>query len=132
MSLLEKIFGKKKVMPVSLNDENFEAAILQHKGVALVDVWSDGCAPCKQLESVIIQLATDYDGRVKVGELHVAKGMRVAGGFQVRGTPTVLYFRDGRLVDRVVGFRGSLYHREILDELLAASPDAPADASAPD
>jgi thioredoxin 1 len=124
MGILEKIFGpaKKKVLPTSLNDDNFAQEILQHRGIALVDVWSDGCPPCRQLEPVILALASDYADRVKVGELRIATGMRAAGTFQVRGTPTVLYFRDGTLVDRVVGFRGSLYHREILDELLAASP----------
>ena len=124
MGILEKIFGppKKKILPTRLDDDNFAEEILKHPGVALVDIWSESCPPCRQLEPVILALANDYDGRVKVGELRIATGMRVAGSFQVRGTPTVLYFRDGKLVDRVVGFRGSLYHREILDELLAAQP----------
>ncbi len=126
MGLLKKLFGEKKVVqPVSLNDSNFEAEVLRSDRPVLVDVWSDTCAPCKQLEPVIMGIASDYEGRVKVAELHAGKAPQTLARLRVRGTPTVLYFDQGQEVERVVGFRGSLYHREFIDhELLAAAEDA--------
>jgi len=129
MGILKKIFGpsKPKVHPVALTDANFGEEILSHKGVAMVDIWGDNCPPCKQLEPVIMRIANDYADRgVKVGELRVATGQQTAGQYKVRGTPTVLYFVDGKVVDRVVGFKGSLYHRQTLDALLEGRP--PGDA----
>ncbi|TVQ97664.1 MAG: thioredoxin [Deltaproteobacteria bacterium] len=126
MGILSKLFGggTPKVQPTSLNDDNFTEEVLQHRGVVLVDVWSDNCPPCMQLEPIIMNLANEYAGRAKVAEMRAAGAPRTAGRLGVRGTPTVLYFRNGELVDRVVGFRGSLFHRQTLDHLLGE--DVPA------
>lgn len=122
MSIFSKLFsGSPKKQPTHVDDTNFDDEVLKSDVPVLVDVWNDGCAPCKQLEPIMMSLAGEYDGRVKVCELHIRTGMKVAQRYQVRGTPTVLYFRDGRLVERVVGFRGSLYHREIIDNELLPS-----------
>ena len=122
MGWLSKIFGggEPTVQPTSLHDDNFQEEVLSHKGIVLVDVWSDGCPPCRQLEPVIMNLANAYRGRVKVGEMRAAGAPRTSQSLGVRGTPTVLYFVDGKEVERVVGFRGSLWHRETLDHLLAS------------
>ena len=120
MGLLDRIFssGKPAVMPVHLNDDNFEAEVLRHDGLVLVDIWGPGCAPCKQLEPIIIRLAKDYAGRLKVAEINAAGAPRTMAKLGVRGTPTVLYYRNGKVVDQVVGFRGSLWHRQTIDHLL--------------
>lgn len=123
MGLLSNLFSSKpKVQPVSLDDSNFTAEVLQHRGVVLVDVWSDNCPPCMQLEPIIMSLAREYQGRVKVAEMRAAGAPKTMGALGVRGTPTVLYYRNGSLVDRVVGFRGSLFHRQTLDHLLGDAP----------
>lgn len=117
MGLLAKLFGSKEpeVMPVHIDETNFEKEIYRSSEPVLLDVWGPDCAPCRQLESVIIRLARDFHGRVKVCELNAAQSPRVAQRLGVRGTPTVVYF-DGRVeVTRVVGFRGDLYHRDIIE-----------------
>jgi thioredoxin 1 len=116
MGWLKKIFGGgEKQTPVSVDDENFETEILRSEVPVLLDVWGPNCAPCQKLVPIIVDIATDYDGRLKVAEMNAAAAPRTMGRLGIRGTPTVVYFDGGREVDRVVGFRGSLYHRDIID-----------------
>ena len=70
---------------------------------ALVDCWADWCGPCHMLAPTIDALARDYAGRVLVAKLDVDANPATAGRFDVRSIPTMLLFRDGRLVDRLVG-----------------------------
>lgn len=120
MKLLAKLFGRSvpAVQPTSLDDVNFKAEVLDEDGLVLVDVWSDNCPPCRQLEPVIMGLASKWAGRVKVAEMRAAGAPRTAAALRVRGTPTVIYFHRGAEVERVVGFRGSLYHNETIEHLL--------------
>lgn len=121
MGWLSKLFGGgEKLQPVSVDDENFESEILRSEVPVLLDVWGPNCAPCQKLAPIIVDIATDYDGRLKVAEMNAAAAPRTMGRLGIRGTPTVVYFDGGREVDRVVGFRGSLYHRDIIDNDILA------------
>lgn len=123
MSFLSNLFGPKEpdVMPVHVDDENFHREVLSSTEPVLLDVWGPGCAPCRQLEPIIIRLAKRYQGRVKVAELNAAAAPRTVQRLGVRGTPTVLYFHEGRVVERVVGFRGELYHQQLIDDEILGS-----------
>lgn len=120
MGVLAKLFGLgPQTLPLHVDDSNFEAEVLRSELPVLLDVWGPNCAPCKQLEPIVISLSGKYQGKVKVAELNAATAPRAAQRLGVRGTPTVLYFRKGKEVERVVGFRGQLYHDEIIQtELL--------------
>ncbi len=120
MGFLAKLLGPRrpKVQPTHLDDSNFVAEVVRSKLPVVVDVWSPGCGPCQMLEPIVMDLATEYEGRVKVAELNAAEGGRVAARYGVMGTPTVLFFRRGREVDRVVGFVGSRYLRDVIDSEL--------------
>ncbi len=65
----------------------------------------------------MMQLAAEYDGRVKICEMSVADGGRSAASLRVKGTPTVIYFQKGREVERVVGMRSSIYHEQAIEEV---------------
>lgn len=123
MSVLERIFGKRieQKQPVELTDENYEEIVLKSNLPVVVDVWGERCPPCSRLEPIIMTLAGKYDGDVVVAELNASRYPRTVVSLGVRSTPTVLYYRPrGRLVERVSGFRGRLYHEEVIDnELLA-------------
>jgi len=126
MGLLGKILGlRDKVMPVSVNDENFEAEVLRSELPVVLDVWGPSCIHCRKLEPIIIEIATDYRGRLKVAEMNAAAAPGAARRLGVLGTPTVIYFRAGREIERVVGFRGSLYHRDLIDSEILAEPPPP-------
>jgi thioredoxin len=106
---------------VHVTDENFQKEVLKSEVPVLLDVWSDGCGPCKLLEPVVMELSREYQGRLKVAELNVALGPKAVKKLGVSGTPTVVYFKKGRVVERVVGFRAGHYHRDYLDRELLAS-----------
>lgn len=130
MSWLAKLFGgAAKVMPTTVDDASFEREVLRSELPVLIDAWSPGCAPCKQLEPVLVSLATTYEGRVKVCEFNTAASPRVAMGLAIRGTPTVVYVEGGKEKERVVGFRGSLYHEQTIEEVFGI-PKKPADPEA--
>ena len=121
MGWLAKIFGGgDKLQPISVDDGNFKSEILGSDVPVLLDVWGPGCAPCQKLAPIIVDIATDYSGRLKVAEMNAAAAPRTMARLGIRGTPTVVYFQGGREVDRVVGFKGSLYHRDIIDNDILA------------
>jgi thioredoxin-like negative regulator of GroEL len=127
MRFLEELFGPKapKVQPVHVDDGNFIEEVVRSELPVLLDVWSPGCGPCGLLEPIVMDLAAVYQGRVKVAELDAAEATGVAARLGVMGTPTVLFFRQGREVERVVGFVGSRYLREVVEvALLGQQPAA--------
>ena len=91
------------VNPVKVSDDNFADEIEGHDGVAIVDFWATWCGPCQIIAPVIEQLATEYDGRVKVAKLDVDSNQGTAAKFNVRSIPSVLIFKGGEAVDSVVG-----------------------------
>jgi thioredoxin-like negative regulator of GroEL len=120
MGLLTKLFGpaEPKVWPVHIDDQNFMAEVRRSSLPVLLDVWSPGCAPCKQMESIVFRLAKRYQGRVKVAEINAAGAPHTMRKLFVNGTPTIIYFKKGQEVERVVGLRGELYHQEFIDHEL--------------
>lgn len=110
--------------PVELNDKNFVQEVRNSKVPVLVDVWSNGCAPCMHLTPTIKRLACKYDGQVKVAQLNASIAPKTMRKLGVRGTPTVIFFRKGAEVGRVVGVRGQHYYEEVIEEdLLVNIPE---------
>ena len=88
---------------VQLSDDSFEADVLQSSIPVLVDFWATWCAPCKAIGPMIDGLADEYDGKVKIAKLNVDDNPATPGQFGVRGIPTLILFKDGKVVDQVVG-----------------------------
>jgi thioredoxin 1 len=87
----------------TFGDDNFETEVLQSNLPVLVDFWATWCAPCKAIAPVIDTIADEYDGKVKVGKVNVDDNPGTPGKYGVRGIPTVILFKDGKVVDQVVG-----------------------------
>ncbi|MCO4763965.1 MAG: thioredoxin family protein [Myxococcales bacterium] len=121
MGILARLLkGTPKKQPVSVNDRNFHAEVMTSKEPVVLDFWSETCPPCKQLEPIMMTLAAEFDGKVKVAECNVNTAPKICARFGIMSTPTILYIKNGEVVDRVSGFRGSLFHREVIEhELLA-------------
>lgn len=110
--------------PLELNDKNFHKEVMESDVPVVVDVWSFGCQPCVALAPTIKKLACKYDGDIKVAHLNVANAPKTTSKLGVRGTPTVLFFKNRRIVERVVGMRGQHYYEEIIQEDLLESETA--------
>ena len=88
---------------MAVTDESFETEVEKNNGLTVVDFWATWCAPCRMIAPILDQLASEYSGKVKVTKLDVDQNVRTATRFNVRSIPTLLFFKDGKLVDQVVG-----------------------------
>jgi thioredoxin 1 len=89
-------------MAFEFTDENFEETVLNNDGVAVVDLWAPWCGPCRLIGPIIEQLAAEHKD-VLIGKMNVDDNPEVPTNFNVRGIPTILFFKNGQLVDKQVG-----------------------------
>ena len=88
---------------VAVTDATFLTEIENHKGLAVVDFWAAWCGPCRMIAPILDQLATEYNGKAKVAKVDVDTNQQTAMRFNVRSIPSILFFKDGKHVDTVVG-----------------------------
>jgi len=91
---------------VAVTDTTFETEIEKHDGLAVVDFWATWCGPCRMVAPILDQLSVAYAGKAKVAKLDVDANQRTAMRFNVRSIPTILFFKNGKLVDTVIGAVG--------------------------
>ncbi len=91
------------VQPIEVTDQSFANEIESANGLAMVDFWAAWCGPCRMVAPVVEQLAQKYAGRLKVAKLDVDDNPKTPQRFNVRSIPTILFFKDGKHVDTVVG-----------------------------
>ena len=90
-------------LTTEVTDGNFQAEVEQHKGLVVVDFWAEWCGPCRIIAPVLEQLAAEYSGKLKVAKVDVDANQQTGMRFNVRSIPTLMFFKDGRHVDTVVG-----------------------------
>lgn len=88
---------------VAVTDATFLTEIENHKGLAVVDFWAAWCGPCRVIAPAIEELANDFKGRAKIGKLDVDHNPQTAMQYGVRSIPTLLFFKDGRVADQLIG-----------------------------
>src|SRR5687767_10789102 len=96
-------------------DQNFETEVLQASEPVLVDFWAEWCMPCRMLAPTIEKIASDYNGRVKVGKLDTDSNRDVAMRYSISAIPTVILFKGGQVVQKFVGLRQERDFKEVLD-----------------
>lgn len=88
---------------VQLDEESFDDAIRGESGTILVDFWASWCRPCKILAPRLVELAEELRGRARIAKVNVEEAANLANRYHVRSVPTLMLFRDGRVVDQMVG-----------------------------
>ncbi len=90
---------------IHLDDDDFEASVIQSKKLALVDFWADWCQPCHVMAPTVEALAEEYGDRILVAKLDVDANPMATHKYGIRGIPALLLFKDGQLVQQIVGVR---------------------------
>ena len=104
-------------MEVTITNENFES--LKNGELPLVvDFWATWCGPCRMVSPIISELAQEYDGRIVVGKCDVEDNEELAMEFGIRNIPTILFFKGGQIVDKMVGAQAKARIQEKFDALL--------------
>ena len=102
-----------------LTDANFAGQVLESGKPVMVDFWAQWCGPCLQIGPSIEELAQEYDGRAVIGKLDIDSNAAVADKFGIRSIPTILFFKNGQLVDKQVGAAPKASLKKKLDALLS-------------
>ncbi len=105
--------------PSAVTDATFQVEVEQHKGLAVVDFWATWCGPCHMVAPIMDQLAGKYNGKVKIVKLDIDTNQATAMRFNVRSIPSILFFKDGRHVDTIVGAFPSLAFEQKIEQHLS-------------
>lgn len=106
------------VTPLTITDQEFDQAVLQSDGLVLVDFWATWCASCRMVAPILDELATEYAGKTTIVKVNVDENAENVMRYQVRSTPTIIFFRNGQEVDRIVGAGKKAHYTTRLDALL--------------
>ena len=103
---------------VEFTDDNFDAEVLKSDLPVLVDFWAEWCGPCKMISPIVEEIASDYNGKVKVGKVNIDFNQQVAMKYGIRGIPALLVFNSGAVANQIVGAVPKNHITEILDEVI--------------
>ncbi|MCK9324890.1 MAG: thioredoxin [Bacteroidales bacterium] len=90
-------------MTLELTDSNFQEMIVQSDKPAVVDFWAEWCGPCRMITPIVKELSQEYDGRVVIGKVDVDNNPGISATYGIRNIPTLLFFKNGVVVDKQVG-----------------------------
>ena len=104
---------------INLTQANFAQEVLQSKTPVLVDFWAEWCGPCKMIAPVLDELATEYQGKVKIGKVNIDEHQGLAAQFGVRAIPTLLVIKNGQVAEQMVGAKSKRDLKASLDRATA-------------
>jgi thioredoxin 1 len=105
---------------IKITDQNFKTEVLDATIPVLVDFWAEWCTPCKIVGPIVEELATEYDGRLKVGKVNVDENGQTAQSFGVMSIPSLLIFKNGQVVQTMIGAQSKDSFKKEIDAVLAA------------
>ena len=105
-------------MAIVINEQNFEAEVINSNIPVLIDFWAPWCGPCKMISPVIDELAKDFEKQMKIGKVNTDENMSISSRYQVTSIPCLLFFKGGKPVEKVVGFRSKNDLIKIISNIL--------------
>ena len=105
-------------MAFEFTDANFQETALSQDTVSVVDFWAEWCGPCRMVGPIIEDISQDYDGKAVIGKVNVDHNPEISFKYGVRSIPTILFFKNGEMVDKHVGTATKKFLTEKLDALL--------------
>ena len=103
---------------VTVSDAEFEQTVLKSDNPVMLDFWAEWCQPCKMLTPTVEELAGDFEGQILVGKLNVDDNPNTATTYGIRGIPTLLFLKDGKVVQQIVGVKSKAEIKKIIEENL--------------
>jgi thioredoxin 1 len=104
--------------PVAVTDAEFEQTVLQSDKPVVVDFWAPWCGPCRAIAPILDKLAGEYEGRLTIAKVNTDEQIRWASQFGIQGIPTLIVFKDGQEVERLVGSRPESAYRDVFDRVV--------------
>jgi len=101
-----------------VTDANFEAEVLKHPSPVMVDFWASWCGPCRTMAPIIEAIAAEYEGKLKVAKINVDEHQSMAAKYAIMSIPTLIIFKEGEEIDRLVGFIAQKNLAEKIKEFL--------------
>lgn len=104
---------------VTLTQDNFQSQVLQSGTPVLIDFWAEWCGPCKMIAPVLDELATEYEGKVKIGKVNIDEHQGLAQEYGIRAIPTLLVIKNGQVAEQMVGAKSKRDLKASLDKAVA-------------
>jgi len=107
------------IMAIAISEQNFQETVLDSEQPVVLDFWAAWCGPCRVLGPTVEELAKEYEGKALIGKVDVDENPQIAMEYGIRSIPTLLFFKDGKLIDRVVGVLTKAQLAQRIEDLLA-------------
>lgn len=105
-------------MAVTFSESNFQKDVMESSNLSVVDFWAEWCGPCRMVGPIIEELSKDYEGKANIGKVNVDENPDIAAQFGIRSIPTILFIKNGEVVDRLVGAAPKGTFQQKIDSLL--------------
>jgi thioredoxin 1 len=104
---------------LKVDEASWDSDVMKASELVMVDFWAVWCGPCQMVAPIVDELAKEYAGKLKVRKLNTDENPEIAGRYQVMSIPTILFFKNGQPVEKLVGARPKRQFKEVIDSLLA-------------
>jgi len=104
--------------PFQFTDTNFKKEVLESHVPVMVDFWATWCGPCKAISPIVEELAKEYQGKLKIGKVNIDENPKIATAYGIMSIPTIVFFKNGKVMDQLVGALGKNELRKKIEDNL--------------